>query len=63
MSSEQQSPAITVNDQMALLESPISWRKIMPSGGGQSSSNMALASDGETASEGKAVVTTRNGKR
>ena len=63
MSSEQQSPAITVNGQMALLEKSYQLAaKYMPSGGGQSSSNMALASDGETASEGKAVVTTRNGK-
>lgn len=63
MSSEQQSPTITVNDQMALLEKSYQLAaKYMPSGGGQSSSNMALASDGETASEGKAVVTTRNGK-
>ena len=63
MSSEQQSPAITVNDQMALLEKSYQLAaKYMPSGGGQSSSNMALASDGETASEGKAVVTTRNEK-
>mgnify|MGYP004515162727 FL=1 len=63
MSSEQQSPAITVNDQMALLEKSYQLAaKYMPSGGGQSSSNMALASDGETASEGKAVVTIRNGK-
>ena len=63
MSSEQQSPAITVNDQMALLEKSYQLAaKYMPSGGGQSSSNMPLASDGETASEGKAVATTRNGK-
>lgn len=63
MSSEQQSPAITVNDQMALLEKSYQLAaKYMPSGGGQSSSNMALASDGETASERKAVVTTRNEK-
>ena len=63
MSSEQHLPAITVNDQMALLEKSYQLAaKYMPSGGGQSSSNMALASDGETASEGKAVVTTRNGK-
>ena len=63
MSSEQQSPAITVNDQMALLEKSYQLAaKYMPSSGGQSSSNMALASDGETASEGKAVATTRNGK-
>ena len=63
MSSEQHSPAITVNDQMALLEKSYQLAaKYMPSGGGQSSSNMALASDGEMASEGKAVATTRNGK-
>ena len=63
MSSEQQSPAITVNDQMALLEKSYQLAaKYMPSGGGQSSSNMVLASDGETASERKAVATTRNGR-
>ena len=63
MSSEQQSPAITVNDQMALLEKSYQLAaKYMPAGGGQSSSNMPLASDGETASERKAVSTTRNGK-
>ena len=63
MSSEQQSPAITVNDQMALLEKSYQLAaKYMPSGGGQSSFNMPLASDGETASERKAVVTIRNGK-
>ena len=63
MSSEQQSPAITVNDQMALLEKSYQLAaKYMPSGGGQSSSNMPLASDGETASERKAVATIRNGK-
>ena len=63
MSSEQQSPAITVNGQMALLEKSYQLAaKYMPAGGGQSSSNMALASDGETASERKAVSTSRNGK-
>ena len=63
MSSEQQSPAITVNDQMALLEKSYQLvAKYMPSDSGQSSSNMVLASDGETASERKAVATTRNGK-
>lgn len=63
MSSEQQSPTITVNDQMALLEKSYQLAaKYMPSGGGQSSSNMALASDGETASERKAVSASRNGK-
>ena len=63
ISSELQSPAITVNDQMALLEKSYQLAaKYMPSGGGQPSSNMMLASDGETASEGKAVETTRNGK-
>ena len=63
MSNEQQSPAITVNDQMALLEKSYQLAaKYMPAGGGQSSSNMPLASDGETASERKVVATTRNGK-
>ena len=63
MSSEQQSPAITVNGQMALLEKSYQLAaKYMPAGGGQSSSNMPLASDGETASERKAVSTSRNGK-
>lgn len=63
ISSELQSPAITVNDQMALLEKSYQLAaKYMPSGGGQPSSNMMPASDGETASEGKAVETTRNGK-
>lgn len=63
MSSEQQSPAITVNDQMVLLEKSYQLAaKYMPAGGGQSSSNMPLASDGETASERKAVSTSRNGK-
>lgn len=63
MNSEQQSPAITVNDQMALLEKSYQLAaKYMPSGDGQSSSNMALPSDGETASERKAVATIRNGK-
>ena len=63
MSSEQQSPAITVNGQMALLEKSYQLAaKYMPAGGGQSSSNMPLASDGETASERKAVSASRNGK-
>ena len=63
MSSEQQLPAITVNDQMALLEKSYQLAaKYMPSGGGQQSSNMALASDRETASERKAVLATRKGK-
>ncbi|MDB9138730.1 conjugative transposon protein TraM [Parabacteroides distasonis] len=63
MSSEQQSPAITVNDQMALLEKSYQLAaKYMPSGGGQQLSSKALLSDGETASERKAVATTRNGK-
>lgn len=57
VSSEQQSPAISVNDQMALLEKSYQLAaKYMPSGGGQPSSNMALASDRETASERKAVA-------
>lgn len=63
ISSEQQSPAITVNDQMALLEKSYQLAaKYMPSGGGQPSSNMMPASDGETASERKAVAAIRNGK-
>lgn len=63
MNSEQQSPAITVNDQMALLEKSYQLAaKYMPSGGGQPSSNMISASDGEMASERKAVETARNGK-
>lgn len=63
MSSEQQSPAITVNDQMALLEKSYQLAaKYMPSGGGQQLSSKALLSDGETASERKAVSATRNGK-
>lgn len=63
ISSEQQSPAITVNDQMALLEKSYQLAaKYMPSGGGQPSSNMMPASNGETASERKAVAITRNGK-
>ena len=36
--------------------------KYMPSGGGQQLPSKALVSDGETASERKAVATTRNGK-
>lgn len=63
MSSEQQSPAITVNDQMALLEKSYQLAaKYMPSVGGQQLSSKALLSDGETASERKAVATTRNDK-
>lgn len=63
MSSEQQSPAITVNDQMALLEKSYQLAaKYMPSGSGQPSSSMTSASDGETASERKAVAAIRNGK-
>ncbi|KGN85224.1 conjugal transfer protein [Porphyromonas gulae] len=63
MSSEQQMPVTTINDQMALLEKSYQLAaKYMPSGSGQPSSTMALASDGETASERKAVASTRNGK-
>lgn len=63
MSSEQQTPTATINDQMALLEKSYQLAaKYMPSGGGQPSSNMIPASDGETASERKAVETARNGK-
>ena len=65
MSNEQQSPAITVNDQMALLEKSYQLAaKYMPAGGRGQSVPAALpsTSGSETASEGKAVVTTRNGK-
>ena len=65
MSNEQQSPAITVNDQMALLEKSYQLAaKYMPAGGkGQSIPAARPSTSGsETASEGKAVVTTRNGK-
>lgn len=63
MSSEQQTPTATINDQMALLEKSYQLAaKYMPSGGGQQSSSMTSASDGEMASERKAVETTRNGK-
>ena len=65
MSSEQQSPAITVNDQMALLEKSYQLAaKYMPAGGKGQSVPAALpsTSGSETASERKAVSTTRNGK-
>ncbi|RRD92426.1 conjugative transposon protein TraM [Bacteroides heparinolyticus] len=63
MSSEQQTPTATINDQMALLEKSYQLAaKYMPSGGGQQSSSMTSASDGEMASERKAVETARNGK-
>lgn len=63
VNSEQQIPGTTINDQMVLLEKSYQLAaKYMPSGGGQPSSNMALISDGETASERKAVSATRNGK-
>ena len=48
---------------MALLEKSYQLAaKYMPSGGGQQLPSKALVSDGETASERKAVATTRNGK-
>ena len=65
MSSEQQSPAITVNDQMALLEKSYQLAaKYMPAGGKGQSVPAALpsTSGSETASERKVVATTRNGK-
>lgn len=65
MSSEQLSPAITVNDQMALLEKSYQLAaKYMPAGGRGQSVPAALpsTSGSETASERKAVATTRNGK-
>lgn len=65
MSNEQQSPAITVNDQMALLEKSYQLAaKYMPAGGRGQSVPAALpsTSGSETASEREAVATTRNGK-
>ena len=65
MSNEQQSPAITVNDQMALLEKSYQLAaKYMPAGGKGQSVPAALpsTSGSETASERKVVATTRNGK-
>ena len=65
MSNEQQSPAITVNDQMALLEKSYQLAaKYMPAGGRGQSVPAALpsTSGSETASERKAVAITRNGK-
>ena len=65
MSNEQQSPAITVNDQMALLEKSYQLAaKYMPAGGKGQSVPAALpsTSGSETASERKAVATTRNGR-
>ena len=56
-------PLRGVDDQMALLEKSYQLAaKYMPSGGGQQLPSKALVSDGETASERKAVATTRNGK-
>ena len=65
MSSEQQSPAITVNDQMALLEKSYQLAaKYMPAGGkGQSVPAARPSTSGsETASERKVVSSSRNGK-
>ena len=63
MSSEQQSPAITVNDQMALLEKSYQLAaKYMPAGGNGQSASVTHTSGNETASERKAVSTGRNGK-
>ena len=65
MSSEQQSPAITVNDQMALLEKSYQLAaKYMPAGGRGQSVPAALpsTSGSETASERKVVSSGRNGK-
>ena len=65
MSNEQQSPAITVNDQMALLEKSYQLAaKYMPAGGRGQSVPAALpsTSGSETASERKAVSSGRNGK-
>src|SRR3712207_1056415 len=63
MSSEQQSPAITVNDQMALLEKSYQLAaKYMPAGGNEQSAPVTQTLGNETASERKAVSTGRNGK-
>ena len=65
MSNEQQSPAITVNDQMALLEKSYQLAaKYMPAGGKGQSVPAALpsTSGSETASERKVVSSGRNGK-
>ena len=63
MSNEQQSPAITVNDQMALLEKSYQLAaKYMPAGGNGQSASVTHTSGNETASERKAVSTGRNGK-
>lgn len=63
MSAEQQSPAITVNDQMALLEKSYQLAaKYMPAGGNGQSASVTHTSGNETASERKAVSTGCNGK-
>ena len=63
ISAEQQSPAITVNDQMALLEKSYQLAaKYMPAGGNGQSASVTHTSGNETASERKAVSTGRNGK-
>ena len=63
MSAEQQSPDITVNDQMALLEKSYQLAaKYMPAGGNGQSASVTHTSGNETASERKAVSTGRNGK-
>ena len=63
MSNEQQSPAITVNDQMALLEKSYQLAaKYMPAGGNGQSASVTHTSGNETASERKAVSSGRNGK-
>ena len=63
MSAEQQSPAITVNDQMALLEKSYQLAaKYMPAGGNGQSASVTHTSGNETASERKAVSSGRNGK-
>ena len=63
MSAEQQSPAITVNDQMALLEKSYQLAaKYMPAGGNGQSASVTHTSGNETASERKAVSSGRIGK-
>ncbi len=63
MSAEQQSPAITVNDQMALLEKSYQLAaKYMPTGGNGQSAPVMQTLGNETASEREAVSTSHNGK-
>lgn len=63
MDSEQQSPAITVNDQMALLEKSYQLAaKYMPAGGNGQSAPVTQTLGNEMASEREVVSSGRNGK-